>query len=120
MLRLDLKQAAARFGTLATMVERLNFAEFEWAAVARLGELAVAAILNLTGFGQTEAAGLKSDGTGRAVVRLRFDSFLRAAAGLQGGLGQVVAALNLDRWAQGWLMQGTLWWQVCVEDLWVN
>ena len=88
----------------------LRFAEFERAAVARLGELAVAAILNLTGFRQTEVARLKSDGTGQAAVRLRFDSFARAAAGLQGGLGQVMAALNSDRWAQGRLTQGTLWW----------
>ena len=99
VLRLDLKQAVVRFGTLATMVKRLNFAEFEQAAVARLGELAVAAKLNMTGFRQTEAVRLKSDGTGWAAVRLRFDSFAQAVAGLWGGLGQVMVALNLDRWA---------------------
>jgi hypothetical protein len=64
------------------MVGRLNFANFVWVAKIRLGKLVMVAILNLTSFGQTEAVRLKSDGTGQAAVRLRFDSFEWVAAGL--------------------------------------
>jgi hypothetical protein len=64
------------------MVGRLNFVDFVWAAKVRLGELVMVAILNLTGFRQTDAVRLKLDSTGWAAVRLRFDSFEWAVAGL--------------------------------------
>ena len=84
-------------------MDRPNFADFVQAAVARLGELVMAAILNLTGFGQTAAARWKSDGTGQAVVRLRFDGFERAAVGLRGGFGLVTVGLNSNGRAREWL-----------------
>jgi hypothetical protein len=37
------------------MAERLKLADFVWAAVARLGKLAMVVKVNLTGFEQTEA-----------------------------------------------------------------
>jgi hypothetical protein len=46
------------------MAEGLNFADFVWVAVVRLGELVMVVILNLTGFRQADVARLKSDGTG--------------------------------------------------------
>ena len=86
---------------MAEMAERLKLADFVRAAVAILGELAMAPIVNSAGFEQTEAARLKSGGAGRTAVRLRFDGFERAAAGLRGGFGQVTAGLNSNRRARG-------------------
>ena len=63
-----------RLGKSAEIVERLKLADFVWVAVARLGELAMVAKVNLTGFEQMEVARLKLDSTGWAVVRLRSNS----------------------------------------------
>ena len=91
------------------MVEGLNFAEFVRAA-ARLGKLAMTAILDLTGIGQVEA-GLKSNGTGRAAVRLpvRPDSYEQVMTGLRRDFGHVTEGLHSNGRAQGRLMQET-WW----------
>jgi hypothetical protein len=102
------------------MAETLNLVDFERATVARLGELAMAAILNLTGFEQTEATRLKSDGTGRATARLRFDGFERAAAGLCGDFEHVTAGLYSNGRARGRLMRETWRLRACVGDLWVD
>ena len=81
-----------RLGKLAEMVERLKLADFVRAAVARLGELAMAAKLN-------------SGGLEREAVRLRSDSFEQVAVrpGAD-GFGQTTAGLNTDRWAREQLM----------------
>ena len=84
--------AAARLGKLVEMAERLKFADFVWAAGARLGKLAVVAILNSGGL-EREAVRLRSDSFKQVVVRPGADGF-----------GQTMAGLNTDGRVQEQLM----------------
>jgi hypothetical protein len=85
-----------------------------------MAELAMVAKVNLTSFEQTEVVRLKSDGIEWVVIRLRSDGFEWAAARLCGDFEHVAAGLHSNRWAQGWLMQKTWWWQAYIKSLWAD
>ena len=77
---------------MAEMAERLKLADFVRAAGARLGRLAVVAILN-SGSWEQEAVRLISDSFEQVVVRPGANSF-----------GQTTAGLNTDGRAREQLM----------------